>query len=40
VCIVTPNSFALARTVEYFRTSYRDRKGKYQAQLSVTLPWV
>jgi len=80
VCIIPPNSFALARTVEYFRiprnvlticlgkssnttplpakiyagegcaqvlffesdevceTSYKDRGGKYQGQVGVTLP--
>ena len=26
VCIIPPNSFALARTVEYFRIPRRDRK--------------
>ncbi len=67
VCIVPPNSFALAASVEYFRiprnalticlgkstyarcgitadagdeceTSYKDKKGKYQAQKGITLP--
>src|SRR6266550_3732704 len=65
VCIIPPNSFALARTIEnsnttplpakiysnegiaqvlFFqsdevcRTSYKDKKGKYQAQRGVTLP--
>ncbi len=64
VCIVPPNSFALARSVEYFRiprnvlticvgkstyarcgiitneceVSYKDKKGKYQAQTGITLP--
>jgi dCTP deaminase len=78
VCIIPPNSFALARTIEYFRiprnvltvclgkstyarcgiivngegcaqvlffesdevceVSYKDRGGKYQGQVGVTLP--
>jgi dCTP deaminase len=69
VCIVPPNSFALARSVEYFRiprdvvticvgkstnegiaqvlffrgeeepeVSYKDKAGKYQGQVGVTLP--
>jgi dCTP deaminase len=69
-CIIPPNSFVLARTVEYFKiprnvlticlgkstyarcgiivnvtpfepeceTSYKDKKGKYQAQKKITLP--
>jgi len=50
VCIIPPNSFALARTNEgvaqvlflesdeVCETSYRDRGGKYQGQRGVTLP--
>jgi len=51
-CIIPPNSFALARTMEYFKipdnilviclgkSTYANRKGKYMKQKGVTLPKV